>query len=112
MSAARLFDLGYAVLVRHPGWIDRFAHRVPVPRFGRGEESIDAWLADGPPGPAEQFGPDEGHLAEAHAAALAGRFAADGYRFSVVAKRAVPRWFLARPTALDSRSPVGDYDQI
>lgn len=84
----------YSILIRHNSWIDQYARRIPVPRFGKGVESIDTWISESNP---EDFGEDELDQVEAHRQMLQERFGSEGYRFSVIERRMVPRWFLLNP---------------
>lgn len=103
----------FAILIRHPGWLDRFARRDPRPDYPA--DDFNAWIAHDKDQAGEWAWEAD---ARAHAARLAEQFAGpdfekfNRYRFDVCREKYVPRWFLVDPKDDRETAPVGSRGQM
>lgn len=99
--------IGYGVLVRHPGFIDRL-----LPSEGNSYypvDNINHWVCSINHEPMCLRTEKE---AEDLAKDLAGKFAGDKYRFTVAVCRLVPRWFISKPERDSEKVPIGRFEKI
>jgi hypothetical protein len=98
--------VGYGVLVRHPGFVDRI-----LPAEGNTYYPIDDvnhWLSAGREPMCLCTEEDARTLAED----LTAKFGGQRYRFTVAACRLVPRWFILHPQNARENAVIGNREQI
>jgi hypothetical protein len=98
--------IGYGVLVRHPGFIDRLLPAEGYDHYPT--DSINHWLC-GPDRDPMRF--DDESCAQQLADELTAKFGGDNYRFTVAVCRPVPRWFIAHPKTEMESAPIGTWEQ-
>jgi hypothetical protein len=96
----------YGILIRHNGFIDRYVRQELRQPYT--EADIDAWITSDPDKAATFHDPGK---ARAMAEKLNGRFG-PRYRFDLLERRMVPRWFLLEPRDEREERPVGSYEQL
>lgn len=99
--------VGYGILVRHPGMIDRMLPAEPYAYYQA--DSINHWLC-GPD--RESMCLETEQAAQSLADELAARFGGEKYRFTVAVRRLVPRWFILEPKRESEHVVIGSREQI
>jgi hypothetical protein len=105
----------FAVLIRHPYFIDCYARSKPDPDYYTG--NIDGWTVhrDDPPkfiGRFETMGAANAHIEMLKEKTGNPVRYSHKYRFSVIEERLVLNWFLAEPEDEREKMPVGSVAQI
>jgi hypothetical protein len=99
--------VGYGILVRHRGFVDRMLPAEGYAYYPPG--NINHWLA-GPEREAMCLRTEE--EARALADELTAKFGAEHYRFTVAVRRLAPRWFILNPARESESVPIGSREQI
>lgn len=101
----------FAILVRTGGTIDQFVTAVPSPLY-RAEHAI-AWVSSNPEGMAAFATRQEAEARAAEMDAVFGKaYGARRWRFDVIERRMVPRWFLVDPKCEQEKQAVHGVEEL